>query len=83
MQMKKNILIGLLLLTNVIFATYAYMQKMEARINYERSLESRMHAEKQRMLATENEKLAHMAQMEAMRQRELADQQLQNCLAKK
>lgn len=88
--MKKYLIILLLLLTNITAGVYAYLNKLEADKFRESSMEHKLMAEQQRMLAMENEKRAMesaneavLQRSEADRQRRLAMEQLAECQKKK
>jgi hypothetical protein len=78
--MIKNILITFLILTNLAFGVFAYIQKVaadELRLLAERSL---IEAERQRILAEQNEAMARANLVEAAHQRDLAIQAEQRAL---
>lgn len=73
--MKKNIIIVLLLLTNITSGVYAYLNKLEADKSRESSMEHKLMAEQQRMFAIQNERKAIESAHEAVRQRSEAERQ--------
>jgi hypothetical protein len=77
--MIKNMLITFLVLTNIAFGAFGYIQKVaadESRLLAERSIAD---AERQRALAVQNEVKAHASLIEAAHQHDLALKAEQQC----
>jgi hypothetical protein len=67
--MAKNILIGILLFSNLVFGAAAYILKIAADSQRQLALKYKTEAEQQRIFAERNA-------MEAIRQKQLAEEQM-------
>jgi Tfp pilus assembly protein PilO len=83
-NMKKNLIIGLLTLVTVLSIAFGYYQKDRADKNEIRADENErlaremtIKAEEQQKLAEQQRRIAEMNMVEAMRQREIAETELQ------
>lgn len=86
--MKKNLLIGLLIVVSLASLAFGFFQKVEAKrqqaiaeANAEIAREAVKEAEKQRDIATMEHAKAVMARTEAAKQKELAEQERELALS--
>ncbi len=83
-NMKKNLIIGLLTLVTVLSMAYGYYQKdradeneLRANENERLAREMMIKTEEQQKLAEQQRRIAEISMAEAMRQREIAETELQ------
>lgn len=83
--MKKNLIIGLLTIISVLSISFGYYQKdradkneLKANENERLAREMMIKAEEQMKMAEQQRRIAEVNAMEAMRQREIAQDELNN-----
>jgi len=78
--MKKNVVIGVLMFMSLMFLVFAYTQKLMADKNAIQALECQIAAQGLQMEAERAAELAKHAELSALKQVELAQEQLQRAL---
>jgi hypothetical protein len=81
--MKKNVLILILVISNVVLGAFAYKENQAARDSRLLALQNEAMALQQEHVAQENMRMALAARDEAEMQRKLAEANMRACLSRK